>query len=54
MKIRSGNADAVVVGGVESMSNTEFNVTIDIKWKIGCKKGMPRGTEIFPMRNALL
>lgn len=43
MKIRSGCADIVVAGGVESMSNAEFYVPGDIKWGIGGKKGMPRG-----------
>lgn len=43
MKIQSGNADIVVAGGVESMSNAEFYVPGDIKWGIGGKRGMPRG-----------
>lgn len=43
MKIRSNNAEIVVAGGVESMSNAEFYVPGDIKWGIGGKKGMPRG-----------
>ena len=43
MKIQSGNAEIVVAGGVESMSNTEFYVPGDIKWGVGGKKGMPRG-----------
>jgi len=43
MKIQCGQADVVVAGGVESMSNAEFYVPGDIKWGIGGKKGMPRG-----------
>jgi acetyl-CoA C-acetyltransferase len=43
MKIKSGHADVVVTGGVESMSNAEFYVPGNIKWGIGGKKGMPRG-----------
>jgi acetyl-CoA C-acetyltransferase len=43
MKIQSGNADIVVAGGVESMSNAEFYLPGEIKWGIGGKKGMPRG-----------
>ena len=43
MKVQSGNADIVVAGGVESMSNAEFYVPGDIKWGIGGKRGMPRG-----------
>ena len=41
--IRSGDAEIVVAGGVESMSNAEFYVPGHIKWGIGGKKGMPRG-----------
>jgi acetyl-CoA C-acetyltransferase len=43
MKIQTDNAEMVVAGGVESMSNAEFYVPGDIKWGIGGKKGMPRG-----------
>lgn len=43
MKIMSEQADVVVAGGVESMSNAEFYIPGDIKWGIGGKKGMPRG-----------
>jgi acetyl-CoA C-acetyltransferase len=43
MKIQTDNAEVVVAGGVESMSNAEFYVPGDIKWGIGGKKGMPRG-----------
>lgn len=43
MKIQSGNANIVVAGGVESMSNAEFYLPGDIKWGMGGKKGMPRG-----------
>lgn len=43
MMIQSGQAEVVVAGGVESMSNAEFYVPGEIKWGIGGKKGMPRG-----------
>jgi acetyl-CoA C-acetyltransferase len=43
MTIRSGQAELVVAGGVESMSNAEFYIPGDVKWGIGGKKGMPRG-----------
>lgn len=41
--IRSGDAEIVVAGGVESMSNAEFYLPGNIKWGIGGYKGMPRG-----------
>ncbi|MBW1643871.1 MAG: acetyl-CoA C-acyltransferase [Deltaproteobacteria bacterium] len=41
--IRSGEAEIIVAGGVESMSNAEFYIPGDVKWGIGGKKGMPRG-----------
>lgn len=41
--IRSEEAEIVVAGGVESMSNGEFYLPGNIKWGIGGKKGMPRG-----------
>jgi len=41
--IRSGDAEIIVAGGVESMSNAEFYIPGHIKWGIGGKKGMPRG-----------
>jgi acetyl-CoA acetyltransferase len=43
MEIQTENAEIVVAGGVETMSNAEFYVPGDIKWGIGGKKGMPRG-----------
>jgi len=43
MEIQTDNAEVVVAGGVETMSNAEFYVPGDIKWGIGGKKGMPRG-----------
>jgi acetyl-CoA C-acetyltransferase len=43
MMIRSGQAEVVVAGGVESMSNAEFYIPGDVKWGVGGKKGMPRG-----------
>ena len=41
--ILSEQAQVVVAGGVESMSNAEFYIPGHIKWGIGGKKGMPRG-----------
>ena len=41
--IQAGQADIVVAGGVESMSNAEFYLPGSIKWGIGGQKGMPRG-----------
>ena len=41
--IQSGQAEIVVAGGVESMSNAEFYLPGRIKWGIGGEKGMPRG-----------
>ena len=43
MKIQTGQADVVVAGGVESMSNAEFYIPGEIKWGVGGKNGMPRG-----------
>jgi len=41
--ILSGQAEAIVAGGVESMSNAEFYLPGNIKWGVGGSKGMPRG-----------
>ncbi|MBU0992948.1 MAG: acetyl-CoA C-acyltransferase [Proteobacteria bacterium] len=41
--IKSGDAEIVVAGGVESMSNGEFYLPGNIKWGIGGSHGMPRG-----------
>jgi acetyl-CoA C-acetyltransferase len=41
--IQSDQAELVVAGGVESMSNTEFYLPGKIKWGVGGEKGMPRG-----------
>lgn len=41
--IQSGQADIVVAGGVESMSNAEFYLPGSMKWGVGGQKGMPRG-----------
>jgi acetyl-CoA C-acetyltransferase len=43
MMIRSGQAEVVVAGGVESMSNAEFYLPGHIKWGVGGKRGMPKG-----------
>ena len=41
--IQSSQAEIVVAGGVESMSNAEFYLPGGIKWGIGGRPGMPRG-----------
>jgi acetyl-CoA C-acetyltransferase len=41
--IQSNQAEIVVAGGVESMSNAEFYLPGNIKWGIGGRPGMPRG-----------
>ena len=41
--IQSHQAQIVVAGGVESMSNAEFYLPGNIKWGVGGQKGMPRG-----------
>ncbi len=41
--IQSGDAEIVVAGGVESMSNAEFYLPGNIKWGVGGTGGMPRG-----------
>ena len=41
--IRSNEAEIVLAGGVESMSNAEFYLPGRIKWGIGGHGGMPRG-----------
>ena len=41
--ISSGQAEVIAVGGVESMSNSEFYLPGRIKWGVGGEKGMPRG-----------
>jgi acetyl-CoA C-acetyltransferase len=41
--IRSNQAEIVLAGGVESMSNAEFYLPGKIKWGIGGKGGMPKG-----------
>ncbi len=41
--VRSEEAEIVVAGGVESMSNAEFYLPGSVKWGIGGKKGMPKG-----------
>jgi acetyl-CoA C-acetyltransferase len=48
MKIQTGNADIVVTGGMESMSQSELYIPGDIRWGLGGKKDekwgfMPRG-----------
>jgi acetyl-CoA C-acetyltransferase len=41
--IQSNQAEIVVAGGVESMSNAEFYLPGSIKWGVGGRPGMPRG-----------
>jgi len=41
--IMSEQAEIIVAGGVESMSNAEFYLPGSIKWGVGGSKGMPRG-----------
>jgi acetyl-CoA C-acetyltransferase len=41
--IQSGQAEIIVAGGVESMSNAEFYLPGSIKWGIGGHGGIPRG-----------
>jgi acetyl-CoA C-acetyltransferase len=48
MKIQTGNADIVVAGGMDNMSQTELYFPGDIKWGLGGKRDekwgfMPRG-----------
>lgn len=43
MLVQTGQAQIVVAGGVESMSNGEFYIPGKVKWGIGGEKGMPRG-----------
>jgi len=41
--IQCGQAEIVIAGGVESMSNAEFYLPGKIKWGVGGSGGMPRG-----------
>jgi acetyl-CoA C-acetyltransferase len=41
--IQTNQAEIVVAGGVESMSNAEFYLPGNIKWGVGGRPGMPRG-----------
>jgi acetyl-CoA C-acetyltransferase len=41
--IQSNQAEIVVAGGVESMSNAEFYLPGNIKWGVGGRSGIPRG-----------
>jgi len=41
--VQTGQAEIVVAGGAESMSNAEFYLPGNIKWGVGGSKGMPRG-----------
>ena len=51
--IQSEQAEIVVAGGVESMSNAEFYLPGSIKWGIGGKTGCQGGMEIFPYGECL-
>jgi acetyl-CoA C-acetyltransferase len=41
--IQCGQAEIIVAGGVESMSNAEFYLPGNIKWGVGGSQGRPRG-----------
>lgn len=41
--VQTGQAEIVVAGGTESMSNAEFYLPGNIKWGVGGSKGMSRG-----------
>lgn len=41
--IASDQAEIIVAGGAESMSNAEFYLPGSVKWGIGGSKGMPKG-----------
>ncbi len=41
--IMAGQAEIIVAGGVESMSNAEFYLPGNVKWGVGGSGGMPRG-----------
>lgn len=41
--VQTGQAEIIVAGGAESMSNAEFYLPGNIKWGVGGVKGMPRG-----------
>ena len=41
--IMSDQAEIIVAGGVESMSNAEFYLPGNVKWGVGGSGGMPRG-----------
>lgn len=48
MKIQTGNADIIIAGGMESMSQSELYIPGDVKWGLGGKNHekygfMPRG-----------
>jgi acetyl-CoA C-acetyltransferase len=48
MKIQTGNADIIIAGGMDSMSQAELYIPVDIKWGLGGKIHekygfMPRG-----------
>jgi acetyl-CoA C-acetyltransferase len=54
MKIQTGNADIVIAGGMDSMSQAELYVPGDIKWGLGGKSHekygfMPRGHAALAM-----
>ncbi len=43
MMIQTGNAEVVVAGGAESMSQAEFYIPGNVKWNIGGSGDSPRG-----------
>jgi acetyl-CoA C-acetyltransferase len=46
MKIQTGNADSVVAGRMDSMSQAEFYVPGDIKWGLGGKNDGVTGGDV--------
>jgi acetyl-CoA C-acetyltransferase len=44
MKIQTGNADIIVAGGMESMSQAELYIPGDIKWGLGGRKDKNGGS----------
>lgn len=43
MKIQTGNADIIIAGGAESMSQSEFYIPGTVKWNVGGVGDAPRG-----------
>jgi acetyl-CoA C-acetyltransferase len=59
MKIQTGNADIIVAGGMDSMSQAEFYIPGEIRWGLGGKRDekwgfMPRGHGALSMWGVVL